>query len=54
MHYSTATLNDVKILASTLRSSNFLLALEALYIRGTKPELNTKDEYRSREVTIRF
>ena len=52
--HSTATLNDVKILASTLRSLNFLLALEALYIRGTKPELNTKDEYRSREVTIRF
>ena len=30
--HSTPTLNDVKILASTSHSLNFLLALEALYI----------------------
>ena len=40
--HSTPTLNDVKILASKSRSLNFLLALEALYIREIKPELNAR------------
>ena len=31
-----------------------LLTLEALYIREIKTELNTKDEYWSRELTIKF
>ena len=36
--HSTPTLNDVKILASTSRSLNFLLTLETLNIREIKPE----------------
>ena len=48
------TVDDVKILASTSRGLDYLLTLEALYIREMKPELNTKDEYRSRELTIKF
>ena len=46
--------DDVKILASTSRGLDYLLTLEALYIREIKPELNTKDEHRSRELTIKF
>ena len=48
------TVDDVKILASTSRGLDYLLTLEALYIREIKPELNTKDEYCSRELTIKF
>ena len=33
---------------------HFYLTLEALYIREIKPELNTKDDYRSRELAIKF
>ena len=46
--------SDVRILASSNRGIEHLLTLEALYIREIKPELNTKDEYRSRELTIKF
>ena len=33
---------------------HFYLTLEALYIREIKPELNTKDDYRSRKLAIKF
>ena len=46
--------SDVRILASSNRGMEHLLTLEALYIREKKPEINTKDEYRSRELTINF
>ena len=52
--HCTPTSNDVKVLASTSCSLNFLLTLEALYIREIKPELNTKDEYHSQELTMKF
>ena len=51
---SEVTLNDVKILAQTSRNLDFLLSLEALLIREYGHALNVKDEYRSRELTIRF
>ena len=51
--HSTPTLNDVKIYESTSRSLNFLLTLEALYIREIKPEFDTKDKYPSWELTIK-
>ena len=47
-------LSGIKILASTNRGIEHLLTLEALYIREIDPKLNTKDEYCSRELTIRF
>ena len=50
----TLQLSDIEILASTTRGIEHLLTLEALYIREIDPELNTKDEYRSRELTIKF
>ena len=43
---------DLRILHRTTRSREFLETLEALYIREIEPTLNTKDEYRSRELTI--
>ena len=51
---TTLTGEDVDILHSTSRGENFLLTLEALYIRERKPTLNTKDEYRRRELVIKL
>ena len=47
-------LSDIEILASTNRGIEHLLTLEALYIREIDPELSTKDEHLSRELTINF
>ena len=47
-------MDDVRILHRTTRGRDFLETLEALYIREIEPTLNTKDEYRSRELTILF
>ena len=45
---------DVDVLQSTGRSIAFLQALEALWQREVKPIINTKDEYRSRVLTIKL
>ena len=42
------------ILASTSRSEAYRLTLEALYIEERRPQINTKDEFRSRTLTIKF
>ena len=47
------TSEDIEILHQTARGNIHLLTLEALYIRDWKPTINTKDEYRSRELTIK-
>ena len=47
-------LEDTEILASTQRGSMVLLTLEAIWIRELAPSINTKDEFRSRELTIRW
>ena len=44
----------VSILAKTNRSVYHLMTLEALLIRDIKPTINTKDEYRSRKLTIKL
>ena len=47
--------NDcVKILDSTTKSDSYLLTLEALWIRDIKPLINTKDEFKSRELIIKI
>ena len=46
------SLDNVDILASTTRSEQFLFTLEALWQKEERPKLNTKDEYKSRELTI--
>ena len=44
----------VSIIQSTHRSIPFLEALEALWQKEIRPTINTKDEYRSRELTIKL
>ena len=44
----------VDIKAKTNKSTSFLMTLEALIIDKIKPVLNTKDEYRSRALTIKL
>ena len=45
---------NVKILHSTTRGEEYLLTLEALHIREQKPALNTKDEYKRKELIIKL
>ena len=47
------TEDDIEILESSTRNEQHLLTLEALFIRDTKPKLNTKEEYKSRALIIR-
>lgn len=44
----------VKILSAGSKSYDHLLTMEALYIDEVKPSLNTKDEYRSRTLSIKI
>ena len=46
--------DNVSILSATSQGEVHLLTLEALWIREIKPDINTKDEYRSRELTIKL
>ena len=46
------TLNDVEFLAASTRGDQYLMTLEALWQREERPKINTKDEYKSRELTI--
>ena len=48
------TCDDFEILASTSRGQDYLKTLKALYIRQINPTINTKDEYRSKELTIKI
>ena len=45
---------DVSVLHITTRSIPFLEALEAFWIREICPTINTKDEYKRRELTIKL
>ena len=45
---------DIEILASTTRSVQYLETLEALWQEELRPTINTKDEFRSRELTIKL
>ena len=45
---------QVKILHSTTRGEEYLRTLEALHIREQKSSLNTKDEYKRQELTIKL
>ena len=50
----TPTDDIVSILGRTDGGDGRLLTLEALYIKKLAPVLNTKDEYRSRTLTLKF
>ena len=43
---------DVKILAASTRGEQYLLTLEALWQKEERPTINTKDEYKKRELVI--
>ena len=58
-HHSTkcrtpVTTENVEILASTSRGEGHLMTLEALYIQELELAINTRDEYRSRTLTIQI
>lgn len=48
------TMDDVNIIATSNKSVYKLMTLEALFIRSIKPSINTKDEYKSRTLTIKI
>ena len=48
------TIENVTILSSKCKSENHLMTLEALFINQLRPQLNTKDEYKSRSLVIKF
>ena len=45
---------DVEVLSSSLHGEVHLFTLEALWIRQLKPKINVKDEFKSRELVIKF
>ena len=49
-HVNIKSVYDVNILASSSRLAQYLMTLEALWIDKVKPNLNTKDEYKSRKL----
>ena len=51
---SKVNCNDVDILASSSRSEEYLETLEALWIKEEGPTINTKEEYKSRTLTIKW
>ena len=50
----TPTEDNISIIGRTSRGDGRLLTLEALFIKELTPVLNTKDEYRSRTLTLKF
>ena len=46
--------DNVEILQASARGEGFLLTLEALYIKEVKPTINTKEEWKSRELKIKL
>ncbi|XP_066928819.1 uncharacterized protein [Clytia hemisphaerica] len=48
------SIDDVEIIASSSRNERHLMTLEALLINQLKPELNTRDEFKSHVLTIKF
>ena len=44
----------VEILAQSTRGEAYLLTLEALWIKELRPAINTRDEYKSRTLTIKW
>lgn len=48
------SVDDFKILKKIQRNMLYLSVMEALFIRDIKPELNTRDEFRGRELRIKI
>ena len=50
----TTEFNNLDIIDSTIKSQDHLETLEELYIREIKPDLNSKDEFRSKQLLIKM
>ena len=48
------SMEDVQFLKASTRGEQHLLTLEALFIEETKPSINTKDEFKQRQLTIKL
>ena len=48
------TEDNISIIGMTSRGDGRLLTLEVLFIKELTPVLNTKNEYRSRTLTVKF
>ena len=48
------SMNNVEMLKSSARGEEHLLTLEALFIEERRPSINTKDEFKSRALTIKL
>ena len=48
------SMKDTEFLAATTRGVTYLETLEALWIEELKPQINTKEEYKQRQLTIRL
>ena len=46
--------DSVEILQASARGEQYLLTLEALHIKEVKPAINTKEEWKSRELKIKL
>ena len=57
-HFETCSItpdnNLISVLGRSFKGESRLLTLEALFIKEFAPVLNTKDEYRSRTLTLKF
>ena len=47
-------MDDFKILTKTNKNNDFLETLEALFIRELPPNLNTKEDFRNKELRLKF
>ena len=48
------TIEEVEVIAASARSEDHLFTLEALHIREIAPTINSKDEWRRKELTIKI
>ena len=46
-------MDNFKILTKTNRNNDFLETLEALFIKELKPELNTKEDFKNKELQLK-
>ena len=46
--------SDMEVLCATQKGEVHLFTLEALWIRQLNPEINVRDEYKSKELVIKF
>ena len=49
-----AKVEDIEILAQSNRGTDYLMTLEALWQEELRPSINTKEEWKSRELTIKL